>query len=55
MSPRRDIPEAHRALKALFRVLLGRCGGLDAAAASVRVGRSKLATRALSSWRLAQS
>lgn len=43
MSPRREIPEAHRALKALFRVLLQRCGGLDAAAACVRVGRSQLA------------
>lgn len=43
MSPRRDIPEKDRALKALFRVLLTRCGGLDAAATCVRVGRSQLA------------
>lgn len=43
MSPRRDIPEADRALKALTRVLLTRCGGLDASAACVRVGRSQLA------------
>lgn len=43
MSPRRDIPDHHRALKAMFRVLIGKCGGLDASAAVVRVGRSQLA------------
>jgi hypothetical protein len=43
MSPRRDVPEAHRALKTLFRAVLQRCGGLDAAASCVRVGRSQLA------------
>lgn len=42
MSPRRDIPEHHRSLKALFRVTVARCGGLDAAATCVRVGRSQL-------------
>ncbi len=42
MSPRRDIPQQHRSLKALFRVLIARCGGLDAAATCVRVGRSQL-------------
>jgi hypothetical protein len=43
MSPRRDVPEQHRSLKTLFRALLARCGGLDAAASCVRVGRSQLA------------
>lgn len=43
MSPRRDVPERHRSLKALFRALVSRCGGLDAAASCVRVGRSQLA------------
>lgn len=43
MSPRRDVPEHHRSLKTLFRALIGRCGGLDAAAACVRVNRSQLA------------
>jgi hypothetical protein len=43
MSPRRDIPERDRGLKALFRALLTRCGGLDASASCVRVGRSQLA------------
>jgi hypothetical protein len=42
MSPRRDIPQHHRSLKALFRVLVELCGGLDASAACVRVGRSQL-------------
>lgn len=43
MSPRRDIPQHHRSLKALTRVLISKCGGLDASAACVRVGRSQLA------------
>ena len=43
MSPRRDIPLHHRSLKALTRVLVTACGGLDASAACVRVGRSQLA------------
>jgi hypothetical protein len=43
MSPRRDIPEAHRALKTLFHALIDACGGLHAAAACTRVGPSQLA------------
>lgn len=42
MSPRRDVPAHLRALKALFRALVERCGGFDAAAACTRVSRSQL-------------
>jgi hypothetical protein len=45
MNARRDIPQAMRALKTLFRVLVvDKVGGCDAAAACTRPGRSQIAS-----------
>lgn len=44
MNARRDIPQTMRALKTLFRAIVDRVGGCDAAAACSRPGRSQIAS-----------
>lgn len=44
MNARRDIPPTMRALKTLFRALVDRVGGCEAAAACARPGRSQIAS-----------
>lgn len=44
MNARRDIPQSMRALKTLFRALVDRVGGCEAAAACARPGRSQIAS-----------
>jgi hypothetical protein len=44
MNARRDIPQSMRALKSLFRALVDRVGGCEAAATCTRPGRSQIAS-----------
>nr|WP_314075039.1 phage regulatory CII family protein [uncultured Roseococcus sp.] len=44
MNARRDVPQTMRALKTLFRALVDRVGGCEAAAACARPGRSQIAS-----------